>query len=138
MGTTRQHSMTLKIPYGISNFKDVITQGYAYIDKTTYIPQLEDVGKYLFLLRPRRFGKSLFLSMLEHYYDTYHAADFDRLFGNLHIGQHPTALQGSYQVLFMDFSGISTTTFEQVYSGFNTSVEVGLSRFIHRYSYGAR
>ena len=50
-----------KIPYGESNFKTVISENYVYIDKTDYIPKLETIGKYLFLLRPRRFGKSLFL-----------------------------------------------------------------------------
>ena len=59
----------MKIPYGESNFKTVISGGYVYVDKTATINQLEEAGKYLFLLRPRRFGKSLFLSMLEYYYD---------------------------------------------------------------------
>ena len=123
----------MKIPYGESNFKTVITQGYQYIDKTPYIARLEDSGKYQFLLRPRRFGKSLLISALEYYYDQNHADDFETLFGDLYIGRHPTPLKNSYQVLFMEFSGIATGTFEQVYSGFNTAIEVGLHNFIERF-----
>ena len=64
----------MKIPYGLSNFKQVITDGYAYVDKTDYIAKLEDSGRHIILLRPRRFGKSLLLSAMEYYYDTQHAA----------------------------------------------------------------
>ncbi|MFN3785912.1 MAG: AAA family ATPase, partial [Thiothrix sp.] len=94
----------MKIPYGESNFKKVISGGFVYVDKTAYIAQLEESGSYHFLMRPRRFGKSLFVSMLWHYYDIAHQQDFDALFGTLYIGQHPTPLRNSYQVLFMDFS----------------------------------
>ena len=62
----------MKIPYGLSNFRDIITQGYVYVDKTAYIERLENNGKYHLLLRPRRFGKSLFLSTLWHYYDVFY------------------------------------------------------------------
>ncbi len=123
----------MKTPYGESNFKKVREQGFVYIDKTAHIAILEDQSSHLFLLRPRRFGKSLFISALEYYYDQNHADDFEALFGDLYIGQHPTLLKNTYQVLFMEFSGITTGTFEQVYSGFNTVVEVGLHNFIERY-----
>ena len=129
-------NMSLKIPYGISNFKDLITQGYHYIDKTAYIAALEEAGKHTILLRPRRFGKSLFLSMLEHYYDTQYAADFETLFADLHIGQHPTPLKNSYPILFMEFSGIETEQgYESVYQGFNHEVKNALKRFLTRYGY---
>ena len=82
--------MTLKIPYGLSNFQVVATQGYAYVDKTDYIAKLEDAGRHLVLLRPRRFGKSLLLSAMEYYYDINHRDNFDAIFGKLYIGQHPT------------------------------------------------
>ena len=82
----------MKIPYGESNFKTVITQNYKYVDKTDHIARLEAAGKYLFLLRPRRFGKGLFISALEHYYDRNHAADFDTLFGDLGMVQNPSIL----------------------------------------------
>ncbi|WP_020395682.1 AAA family ATPase [Thiolinea disciformis] len=127
--------MQPKIPYGLSNFKKVIEQDFVYIDKTAYIPKLEQAGSHLFLLRPRRFGKSLFISMLEYYYDVAYVDEFDALFGKLHIGQQPTPLKNSYQVLFMEFSGISTASAEMVFLGFNTAVEVGLSQFLHRYHY---
>ena len=125
----------MKIPYGESNFKKVISGGYVYIDKTAYIEQLEAAGSYHFLLRPRRFGKSLFVSMLEHYYDINHATEFDALFGKLYIGQHPTPLKNSYQVLLMDFSGIGTGSHEQVYQGFNARVASWLKVFMERYHY---
>lgn len=125
----------MKIPYGESNFKKVREQGFVYIDKTKHIAALENQGSHLFLLRPRRFGKSLFISALEYYYDQNHADDFETLFGDLYIGKHPTPLKNSYQVLFMEFSGIATGTFEQVYSGFNTAIEVGLHNFIERYGH---
>jgi len=125
----------MKIPYGLSNFKKVREQGYAYVDKTSYIADLEAQGSHLFLLRPRRFGKSLFISTMEYYYDQNHADEFDALFGDLYIGQSPTPLKNSYQVLFMEFSGITTTSYEQVYSGFTTAVEVGLHSFIQRYGH---
>ncbi|MCI5210954.1 MAG: AAA family ATPase, partial [Candidatus Electrothrix sp. ATG2] len=73
----------MKIPYGLSNFKDVIEEEYLYIDKTSYIETLEEQGKFNILLRPRRFGKSLFLSMLRHYYDTRYQNDFETFFFGL-------------------------------------------------------
>ncbi len=125
----------MKIPYGISNFKDLITGGYVYIDKTAYIATLEEAGKYQILLRPRRFGKSLFLSTLWHYYDVRYRDEFATLFGALHIGQHPTPLKSSYPVLFMEFSGIETDSYEQVFSGFNAALATWLKAFLQRYGY---
>lgn len=72
-----------KIPYGFSNYKEIRTGNYIYVDKTNYIQELESLNsKYLVFLRPRRFGKSLFLSMLHYYYDRNSAADFQE-------GYHP-------------------------------------------------
>ena len=128
--------MNLKIPYGESNFKKVITEGFVYIDKTPYIPKLEQAGSHLFLMRPRRFGKSLFLSMLEYYYDIAYRDEFDTLFGTLHIGQHPTPLHNSYPVLFMDFSGIDTDGgHDAILSEFDNNVATWLSKFLDRYAY---
>ena len=76
------------IPYGMSNFEDVITQNRYYVDKTMYIPMLEDQANYLIFIRPRRFGKSLLLSMLRSYYDLSQKDKFQQLFGNLWIGQN--------------------------------------------------
>jgi hypothetical protein len=75
---------SLKLPYGNCDFHDIRTGNFFYVDKTSYIEKLEQLNaKYLFFIRPRRFGKSLFLSMLENYYDLNRKDDFDRLFGDL-------------------------------------------------------
>ena len=127
--------MQQKIPYGLSNFKKVISEGYTFVDKSAYIAKLEATGEHNILLRPRRFGKSLFLSMLEYYYDVAYAADFDTLFSHLAIGQNPTPFKNSYQVLFMEFSGIETSSYENIYRAFNTKIELALQRFLQRYHY---
>lgn len=92
---------------GIADFQRLRTQEYYYVDKTMYIPSMEDAGSYLFLVRPRRFGKSLFLSMLEAYYDCKQARDFDKLFGGLWIHDHPTEQHARFQVLRLDFSQVT-------------------------------
>lgn len=125
-----------KIPYGESNFKKVIEEGFVYIDKTDYIPKLEAAGSHIFLLRPRRFGKSLFLSMLEYYYDVARKDEFETLFGKLYIGQHPTPLRNTYPVLFMDFSGIDTEGgHEAIFQRINEKVDTYLLSFLRRYAY---
>lgn len=99
----------MKLPYGISNFEALREQGYLYVDKTSYIEKLENLNsKYLFFIRPRRFGKSLFLSTLAHYYDLNQKDAFDRLYGDLYIGTHPTGLRNQYMVLKLNFSGLNT------------------------------
>lgn len=111
-------------------------EGYTFVDKTAYIAQLEAAGKYHVLMRPRRFGKSLFVSMLEHYYDVKRADEFDTLFSKLHIGQHPTPLHNSYPVLFMDFSGIDTDAgYDAILQRFTSKVEMHLHTFLRRYGY---
>lgn len=109
----------IKIPYGESDFKTVVGGGYFYQDRTRFIGQLERwPSKYPVFLRPRRFGKSLFVSMLHHYYGLEFKDDFQRLFGNLYIGQHPTDLANRYMVLRLEFSRINTATHESTYRGF--------------------
>ena len=126
----------MKIPYGLSNFKKVITEGYTYVDKTHYITELEAAGSHLILLRPRRFGKSLLLSVLEYYYDVGYQADFAAIFSGLYIGKNPTALKSSYQVLFMEFSGIATEQgFERLYQDFDRKIAHALQKFLSRYGY---
>ncbi|MDR1632278.1 MAG: AAA family ATPase, partial [Dysgonamonadaceae bacterium] len=79
------------LPYGNSNFKDIMLNNYAYVDKTRYIEMLEkESNRNQLFIRPRKFGKSLFLHTLMCYYDMNEAENFDRLFGNLYIGKHPT------------------------------------------------
>ncbi|MEI6416074.1 MAG: AAA family ATPase, partial [Pseudomonadota bacterium] len=94
----------MKFPYGLSDFSKVILDGYFYQDRTGRIPWLEAAGEQLLFIRPRRFGKSLLLSMLEHYYDLNRAGDFDALFGPLAIGRKPTPLHNQYFVMKWDFS----------------------------------
>ncbi len=97
----------MKFPCGISDFYSIINEGYIYVDRTTHIPLIEEAGKHLLFLRPRRFGKSLLLSMLENYYDLGKADEFSSLFANLNIGKKPTALHNQYFVLKWDFSAVS-------------------------------
>jgi hypothetical protein len=125
----------MKIPYGISNFKSLITEGYLYVDKTPFIETLEEQGKYNILLRPRRFGKTLFLSTLWHYYDIRFKDEFEELFGRLDVGGKPTPLKNSYQVLAFDFSGIETGSREDIRRGFSRRVETALKKFFRRYGY---
>ncbi|MDG4550789.1 MAG: AAA family ATPase, partial [Candidatus Contendobacter sp.] len=94
----------MRFPYGIADFWFIRDESYFYIDRTDRIPLLEAAGKQLLFLRPRRFGKSLWLSTLENYYDLARADDFDRLFGGLKIGQNPTPLRNRYFVLTLNFS----------------------------------
>ena len=94
----------LKFPYGISNFHRIVTNNYFYVDRTNHIRLIEDAGDQILFLRPRRFGKSLLLSMLENYYDVAKADEFDKLFGNLAIGKNPTPLHNQYLVMKWDFS----------------------------------
>ncbi|MEA3429208.1 MAG: AAA family ATPase [Thermodesulfobacteriota bacterium] len=103
-----QGGESMKFPYGISDFKKIITKGYFYCDRTDKIPLLEQSDSQLFI-RPRRFGKSLVLSMLENYYDVAKADEFDEIFGNLAIGKNPTKLRNSYFILRWDFSCVDTT-----------------------------
>ena len=93
-----------ELPYGISDFTDLRRAGCYYTDKTQYIPTLERTGHFLFLIRPRRFGKSVFLSMLAAYYDLARQDKFDQLFDGLWIKDNPTEEKGQYQVIYLDFS----------------------------------
>ena len=97
----------MKIPYGIANFADVRSGGYFYVDKTPFLPVLEDLGpRSLLFLRPRRMGKSLLVSLLSHYYDLDRVEQFDALFRGLWIHEHPTPERGRYLVLTLDFSQV--------------------------------
>ena len=99
-----------KIPYGQINFETIIKNNYLYVDKTKYIEKLENLdATSLFYLRPGRFGKTLFTSILEYYYAIDHKDQFEELFGNLYIGKNPTENKNRYYILKMDFSGIDTS-----------------------------
>ena len=92
------------IPYGISDFNRMRNDNFYFVDKTRYLPLIEQMPSYLSLIRPRRFGKSVFLSMMRTYYDISQKDNFDKYFGDLWIGSHPTETRNSYQVLYFDFS----------------------------------
>lgn len=121
------------LPYGVADFVTVIEQNLYYVDKTMFIPELEKQPRNLFFIRPRRFGKSIFLSMLYSYYDCTQSHKFQSLFGNLWIGQHPTPLQGKYQVLFLDFSQI-TGNIDKLETKFNSYFSINLDAFVRQYS----
>ena len=121
------------VPYGVADFATVIEQNLYYVDKTMFIPELEKQPRNLFFIRPRRFGKSIFLSMLYSYYDCAQSHKFQSLFGNLWIGQHPTPLQGKYQVLFLDFSQI-TGNIDKLETKFNSYLSINLDAFVRQYS----
>ena len=96
-----------RIPYGMMNFVDVRNDNCYYVDKTRFIEKVEDANKFFFFIRPRRFGKSLTLSMLRHYYDINAADKFEQLYGDLYIGQHPTPNHNKYLVLYLNFAVIN-------------------------------
>ena len=121
-----------RIPYGVNDFVDVITRNQYYVDKTMYIPKLEEEADNLFFIRPRRFGKSTFISMLHAYYDSKNKDKFQSLFGNLWIGKHPTPDQGKYQVLHLDFSKIGGNI-KTLAESFNNYCSIRLNSFIEKY-----
>jgi hypothetical protein len=130
-----------KLPYGLANFEAIKENGsYYYVDKTAFIAELEGQGsKYHFFLRPRRFGKSLFVSTLEHYYDPRRAGQFEQLFGDTWIGRNPTPLKNSLPVLKLNFSGIPTDgNVEDLKFSFNLKIRDNINSFYKKYgqSYG--
>ena len=122
-----------QVPYGVADFATVMTQNLYYVDKTMFLQELERQPRNLFFIRPRRFGKSIFLSMLYSYYDCNQKDRFEELFGNLWIGKHPTDLQGKYQVLFLDFSQI-TGKIDVLEERFNAYLSIKLDSFVQQYA----
>ena len=123
----------VKFPYGISNIEKLVEQNYVFVDKTKYVELLELDESYSIFLRPRRMGKSLFVSILEYYYDILEKDKFESIFSKLYIGQHPTPGANAYRVLKMDFSGIDTQTEEATYKYFLETIKSTLYTFIGRY-----
>ena len=122
-----------EVPYGISDFRTIVEQNIYYVDKTMYIPMLEKQARNLFFIRPRRFGKSVFLGMLHAYYDIRTKDKFQQWFGDLWIGRHPTETQGRYQVLHLDFSQVGGTI-EKLEENFNFYLGTELDGFINAYA----
>ena len=122
------------LPYGIGDFVDLRNKDRYYADKTMYIPAMEAAGDFLFLIRPRRFGKSVFLSMLATYYDIARQDKFDKLFEGLWIKENPTELKGTFQVMHLDFSqatvGLSGTLKER----FDKYCSIQFNAFAKKYA----
>jgi len=124
----------LKFPYGISDFRSLVTEGYYYVDRTDQIPLIEEAGKQLLFLRPRRFGKSLLLSMLENYYDLAKADQFQQLFGHLKIGANPTPKHNQYFVMKWDFSRVDPRgTLSQLKEALHQHLNDCISEFAAHY-----
>ncbi len=123
-----------ELPYGVSDFLTVVNENLYFVDKSMYIPQLEREGRNLFFIRPRRFGKSIFVSMLHAYYDCKTTPElFEKWFGNLWIGQHPTALQGKFMVLHLDFSQVGGTI-DSMEENFNVYCGAKFDYFVDYYN----
>ena len=122
----------IKLPYGVSDFVTVRERNLYYVDKTMYLSLLEQQPDNLFYIRPRRFGKSLFISMLQAYYDKAMTDRFDSLFGGLWVHEHPTSLRGRYQMLYLDFSRVGGDI-EQLSARFNDYCSLMLDDFMHTY-----
>ena len=123
-----------KLPYGISNYEELIKENYYYVDKTMYIEKLENLPeKRILFLRPRKFGKTLFTSTLENYYDLKKENEFEKLFGNTYIGRNPTKLKNTYHILKFNFSGIDTSNEETTMKGFKEKVTISINSFVQKY-----
>ena len=122
-----------QLPYGVSDFESVIRDNLYYVDKTMYIPMLEEQPRNLMFIRPRRFGKSLLLSMLKTYYDKARKDQFEEIFGSLWIGKHPTPLMGRYQVMHLDFSQIGGTI-DELEKRFDEYLCYRLDAFVNKYA----
>ncbi|MDR1343667.1 MAG: ATP-binding protein [Prevotellaceae bacterium] len=125
-----------RLPYGNSDFRDIVLQNYAYVDKTRFIEQLEnESNRNHFFIRPRKFGKSLFLTTLMYYYDLNEVENFDRLFGKLYIGKHPTPEKNLYAILQFDFSGLDTSSEKGFVESFSSSVQDTVRQFFRVYQH---
>ena len=122
-----------RIPYGISNFKQLRRENLYFVDKSEFIARLEESDHFLFLIRPRRFGKSMFLKMLRAYYDVNEADNFDMLFDGLWIKEHPTPEKNGYQVLYLDFSQVGGGI-DQLRENFSTYCKIEVTSFAERYA----
>ncbi|KHO40126.1 hypothetical protein OR62_02200, partial [Clostridium tetani] len=124
-----------RIPYGISNFEVLREENYLYVDKTSYIELLDKYAPYQFFIRPRRFGKSLFISTLENYYDINKKDKFEELFGDLYIGKNPTKNKNKFLIWKISFAGIDGGHGEEeLRNSFNSKVILSARKFLNQYS----
>ena len=121
------------IPYGISDFKQVRQENKYLVDKTMFFERMERAGNFLFLVRPRRFGKSLFLNMLEAYYDINEKDNFQELFKGMYVADHPTEYRNSFQVLHLDFSRVGSDV-DRLRENFDLYMEVRCDSFAKAYA----
>ena len=121
------------LPYGISDFRRIRRENYYLVDKSSFITKLEETASFLFLIRPRRFGKSLFLSMLRYYYDIAEKDNFQELFKGLWIAEHPTWNQGRFQVMHIDFSQIGGTI-DELTENFDGYMRMKFTNFARKYA----
>ena len=123
-----------KLPYGISDYEKIVEENYYYVDKTSYIEKLENLAeRYIMFLRPRKFGKTLFTSVLENYYDVNKKESFDKLFSETYIGKNPSKIKNSYYILRFNFSGIDTNSKEGTILSFKREVASSVNVFVKRY-----
>ena len=125
---------TKKIPYGISDFQAVSLDNFYYVDKTRFIKEIEESPRFLFLIRPRRFGKSLWLNMLKMYYDINAREQFDALFGQYYIGKHPTPEHNSYLILSFNFAQVNPDP-EVLLQSFEEHTALCFKDFNEKYSH---
>ena len=125
----------MQFPYALNDFGTLIQEGYFYQDRTDRIPLLEEAGRQLIFIRPRRFGKSLLLSMLEHYYDVNRAAQFETLFGHLSIGKNPTPRHNQYLVMKWDFSLVKAQgDIKDIETALHQHVNDRIAHFVAQYA----
>ena len=124
--------MAKKIPYGISDYVRIIKEKFYYVDKTRFIETIEASAPFLFLIRPHRFGKSLWLNTMMTYYDILEAPNFENYFGQTYIGQNPTGEKNSYLILSFNFSGVNPELID-VKSSFEEHCSKCLNTFNNRY-----
>ena len=123
-----------KLPYGISDYERLQENNYYYVDKSKYIEKLENISEpYIMFLRPRKFGKTLFTSMLENYYDVKKKEKFEKLFAEIYIGKNPTELKNKYHILKFNFSGIDTSDNKSTIKGFKREVASSIKLFVEKY-----
>jgi hypothetical protein len=133
-GETMKDKTIKKIPYGLANYELLVQQNCYYVDKTMFLPAVEEAGNYLFFIRPRRFGKSLFISVMEAYYDVFYKDRFEEFFKGTWIYDHPTDERGKYLVLSLNFSGVEPEP-AKMETSFLNHVQNSAVYFIQRYNH---
>ncbi len=122
-----------KIPYGLANYERVVEKNCYYVDKTMFLKAIENTSDYLFFIRPRRFGKTLFLSVMEAYYDVFYKDRFEEFFKGTWVYDHPTEERSKYLVLSLNFSVVEPDT-DKMETSFHNHIQDAAVDFIQRYN----